>query len=30
VGADEFIPKFNADELAETVMKRLGQLQQAR
>ena len=24
VGADEFIPKFNADELAETVVKRLG------
>ncbi len=24
VGADEFIPKFNADELAETVVRRLG------
>lgn len=28
VGADEFIPKFNADELAATVMKRLEQLKQ--
>ncbi len=30
VGADEFIPKFNPDELAKTVLKRTGEVDDAR
>ena len=29
VGADEFIPKFNPDELAQTVLKRVQSIESA-